>query len=238
MGKSSKYPAYSGGNIVVNGNTVASTSKGKNGITSYYNMSDNEKDIFDNIQKGLSTSLSNLFDISDEKQKLWNSELDAYKRKGIEQINDIYTPLETNLKNDIASRFGNFDNSVFMDNLNNITDKKTQAISDLSDSLLMKQDELYSTEMNNRMNYISLLSNLNTIMNNNILNYTSAAQARSESGNNYNNQAYNAKLASDRNKLQLLGTVANTATSVLSTLNPVAGAAAKAGTTAATTLLA
>lgn len=207
MGKKSKYPGYSTGNIVVNGNTVASTTKNKNGITSSYNMSDNEKDIYNNIQKGLSSSLSGLFDITDEKQQLWNNELDAYKKQGIEQINSIYTPMETNLKNDIASRFGNFDNSIFMDNLTTITNNKAKAVSDLSDSLLMKQDELYSTEMANRMNYITLLSNLNTIMNNNILSYTTAAKGNSESGNNYNNQAYT---ASNQNALNWYNAGLNT----------------------------
>ena len=207
MGKKSKYPGYSTGNVVVNGETVASTTKSKNGITSSYNMSDAEKDIYDNIQKGLSTSLANLFEISDEKQEQWNSELDAYKRKGLKELDSIYTPMETNLKNDIASRFGNFDNSIFMDNLTKITDNKAQAAADLSDNLLMKQDELYSNEMTNRMNYITLLSNLNTIMNNNILSYTSAAMNNSESGNKYNNQAFT---ASNQNALNWYNAALNT----------------------------
>lgn len=207
MGKKSKYPGYSTGNIVVNGETVASTTKGKNGITSSYNMSDTEKDIYNNIQEGLSTSLANLFEISDEKQQQWNSELDAYKRKGLDELNSIYTPMETNLKNDIASRFGNFDNSIFMDNLNKITDNKAQAAADLSDNILMKQDELYSSEMANRINYITLLNNLNTIMNNNILNYTNAAMNNSESGNKYNNQAFT---ASNQNALNWYNAGLNT----------------------------
>ena len=192
MGKKSKYPAYTTGNIVVNGNTVATTTKNKNGVSSSYNMSDTEKDIYNSIQKGLSTSLSNLFEISDEKQKQWNSELDAYKRKGLQQLDSIYTPMETNLKNDIASRFGNFDNSVFMDNLSKITNNKAQAVADFNDDLLSKESELYSSEIANRINYITLLSNLNSIMNNNILNYASAAIGNSESGNNYNHQSYTA----------------------------------------------
>ena len=177
MGKKSKYPNYSSGNIVVNGNTVASTSKNDGSINSSYNMSDTEKNIYNSIQNNLETSLGNLFEISDEKQQMWNNQLDAYKQEGINQINSIYTPMETALKNDIASRFGNFDNSIFMDNLSNITDNKAQAVADLSDSLLMKQDELYANEMANRINYITLLSNLNTIMNNNILSYMLAAQS-------------------------------------------------------------
>ena len=138
MGKKSKYPDYSTGTITVNGKTVASTTKDKNHnvVSSNYNMTDNEKKIYDSIQSNLYSSLSSLFDITDANKKEWNNQLDAMKNQGIQQINDIYTPLETNLKNDIANRFGNLDNSVFMDNLNEITDKKSQAISALSNTLL------------------------------------------------------------------------------------------------------
>jgi hypothetical protein len=191
MGKKSSYPAYSTGNVVVNGNTVASTTKDSSGVTGSYNMSDTEKSIYDSVQSNLSSSLANLFDISDETQQSWNNELEAYKKAGIQEIEDIYTPMETSLKNDIASRFGNFDNSIFMDNLSTITDNKAKAVADLSDNIVLKQEELYNTELTNRMNYVTLLSNLNSIMNNNILNYLSASQSNSNSGNNYNYQAYN-----------------------------------------------
>lgn len=194
MGKKSKYPEYSTGTITVNGKTVASTTKDKNHnvVSSNYNMNDNEKKIYDSIQSNLYSSLSSLFDITDADKKTWNSQLNAMKSQGIQQINDIYTPLETNLKNDIANRFGNLDNSVFMDNLNEITDKKSQAISALSNTLLAAQGDLYSNELNNRINSISFLNNLNSAMNNNILNFTNAAMNNSTSGNNYNSNAYNA----------------------------------------------
>lgn len=194
MGKKSKYPDYSTGTITVNGRTVASTTKDKNHnvVSSNYNMTNNEKKIYDSIQSNLYSSLSSLFDITDADKKTWNSQLNAMKSQGIQQINDIYTPLETNLKNDIANRFGNLDNSVFMDNLNEITDKKSQAISALSNTLLAAQGDLYSNELNNRINSISFLNNLNSAMNNNILNFTNAAMNNSTSGNNYNSNVYNA----------------------------------------------
>jgi hypothetical protein len=226
MGKKSSYPAYSTGNIVVNGNTVATTSKDKSGVTGSYNMSDTEKDIYDSVQSGLSSSLANLFEISDEKQALWNDELDAYKRNGIQEIEDIYTPMETELKNDIASRFGNFDNSIFMDNLSTITDNKAKAVADLTDSLLMKQDELYNDEMTNRMNYVTLLSNLNSIMNNNILSYLTASQSNSTSGNNYNNQAYT---ASNQNALNWYNAGVNTLGTIGKLLTGTSGTSTSTG---------
>ena len=184
MGKSSKYPAYATGNININGNNVASTSKQNNTVNSSYNMSDLEKSIYDGVQSNLAQSLGNLFAISDEKQKQWNSQLETYKKQGIKAINDIYTPMETALKNDIASRFGNLDNSIFMNNLSSITDNKAQAVADLSDNILSKQSDLYNTELANRMNYVNTLNNLYNGFNNNILNYMQFALKNSESGNN------------------------------------------------------
>ncbi len=225
MGKKSKYPKYSAGTVEINGNTVASTTKkDKNTISSSYNMNDTEKSIYEGIQNNLSNSLQNLFSISDEKQKQWNEELDAYKRNGIAEINDIYTPMETSLKNDIASRFGNFDNSIFMDNLSNITDNKAKAVANLSDSLLMKQDELYSTELTNRLNYISLLNSLNTSMNNNILNYMQMGLTNAESGNNYNDRAYQASLQQQQAFANTLNSVANIGKTALSFANPIMAA--------------
>lgn len=215
MGKKSKYPDYSTGTITVNGKTVASTTRDKNNnvVGSSYNMSSAEKKIYNSIQNNFYNSLKGLFDITDADKKTWNSQLNAMKSQGIQQINDIYTPLETNLKNDIANRFGNLDNSVFMDNLNEITDKKSQAISALSNTLLAAQGDLYSNELNNRINNISFLNNLNAAIDNNILNFTNAAMNNSTSGNNYNNSAYNAANSGNlwSNMLQTGNTLVNAA---------------------------
>ena len=210
MGKSSKYPSYTTGAVEINGNTLASTTKkNKNVVSSNYNMSDAEKNIYEGVQDNLSTSLANLFKISDKTQKGWQEELDTYKKTGIEEIENIYNPMETELKNDIASRFGNLDNSIFMDKLDAITDKKADAIAELSDNLVLKRDELYSNELANRLSYISLLSDLNTTMNNNILNYLTFAQSNSESGNKYSNQAFTAQ---NENQRAWLNTYVNAAT--------------------------
>lgn len=216
MSKKSKYPSYSAGTVTINGNTVATSKKKKNNVTSSYNMGDTEKSIYDGIQDNLETSLKNLYTISDEKQQQWNDELDAYKKAGIEEINSIYNPMVNNLRDNIASRFGNLDNSIFMDNLNSITDKQAKAVSDLSDNLLTKQDELYTKEMQNRMNYITLLSNLNTTMNNNMLTYMQMAQSNSASGNAHNQNAY--KGGSSGSLDGLYRTVGNLGSNILSFL--------------------
>lgn len=230
MSKKSKYPSYSSGSVTINGKNVASTTKTKNGIQSSYNMTDTEKSIYDGIQNNLASSLSNLYTISDEKQAQWNSELEAYKNAGIKEINDIYTPMVNNLRDNIASRFGNLDNSIFLDNLDTITDKQVEAVSDLSNNIAMKQSELYSTELANRMSYISLLSSLNSTMNSNIMNYMQMALSNSESGNNYNSKSYQAQNSGGFSLGSMLGTIGNLGSTALSFYSPLAGSTAQKAT--------
>ncbi|MBP3820892.1 hypothetical protein J6G99_04525 [bacterium] len=192
MGKTSKYPAYSSGSVQLNGRTVSTAQKVGNDVRTNYNMDNDEKEIFSNIKSGMNNTLKNFNNISDSQRTQWGEQLNALKAQGIEQLNDIYNPMQENLKNDIASRFGNFDNSVFMDNLNNIMNKKSKAIADLSNDIMSVQNNLYTQELNNRMNTISFLSGLNTDLNNNMLNYMNAASANARAGNTYNAQAYSA----------------------------------------------
>lgn len=215
MGKSSKYPKYTSGSVSVNGRTVATTRKNDDGtISSNYNMSKAEKNLYEGIQKNLGSSVQNLFKISPADKKAWNQQLNTYKQQGIAEINSIYTPMETNLKNDIASRFGNLDNSVFLDKLKDITDNKAKAVSNLSNNLVLQQNKLYSDEMQNRINYITLLSGLQTNMNNNLFSYINQARQNTESGNNYNSRSYQANSSSGGffglNSNQLLSAATNT----------------------------
>lgn len=81
------------------------------------------------------------------------------------------------LKSDIASRFGNLDNSVFLDNLNEIEKNRTNAIENLTQNILAKQSELYETEMNNRYNYLDQLSSVNQNLYSNMLNFLKLASS-------------------------------------------------------------
>ena len=76
-----------------------------------------------------------------------------------------------NLKSDIAARFGNFDNSVFLNNLNKIESKRSDSISSLAQDILAKKDELVNNELSNRYTYLSFLQDIQNQTNSNILNY-------------------------------------------------------------------
>ena len=224
MAKSSKYPSFSSGTISVNGSDKASTYKQGNNIISNYNMSADEKRAYDYAQKSFADSLSKVNIFDEDTQKNLQSQLNAYTLNGQKMINEMYTPMLDNLKTDIASRFGNFDNSIFMDNLNSIEENRAESMNNLAQDVLAKRDELINNELSQRYTYLSFLQDVQNQMNSNILNYVSGSQANSSAGNSYNAQAY----AANQSRSSSLGNYANLASGVLSSMGPYGMAAAAA----------
>lgn len=224
MGKSSKYPSFSGGTISVNGTDKATTNKKGNNVISNYNMSDAEKSIYNYAQNSLADSLSSVNVFDEDTKKNLQSQLDAYTKNGQKLINNMYTPMLDDLKNDIASRFGNFDNSIFMDNLNEIESNRAESMNNLAQDVLSKRDELINNELNQRYTYLGFLQDLQSSINSNILNYISGSQQNSSAGNDYNARAY----AANQSSKSSLGNYANLASGVLSTMGPYGMAASAA----------
>ena len=224
MAKSSKYPSFSSGTISVNGSDKASTYKQGNNIISNYNMSADEKRAYDYAQKSFADSLSKVNIFDEDTQKNLQSQLNAYTLNGQKMINEMYTPMLDNLKTDIASRFGNFDNSIFMDNLNSIEENRAESMNNLAQDVLAKRDELINNELSQRYTYLGFLQDVQNQMNANILNYVSGSQANSSAGNSYNAQAY----AANQSRSSSLGNYANLASGVLSSMGPYGMAAAAA----------
>lgn len=225
MGKSSKkYPSYSAGTMSINGNQKASTYKDGNTIFSNYNMSADEKKAYDYAQKSFAEALPSVNVFDENTQKNLQSQLDAYTLNGQKLINNIYSPMLNNLKTDVASRFGNLDNSVFMDNLNSIEAKRAETINNLAQDVMSKRNELVNNELSQRYTYLSFLQDVQNQMNSNALKFISGSQSNSSSGNNYNAQAYNATKSSGKS----FGTYANLASGVLSSMGPYGMAASAA----------
>lgn len=225
MGKSSKYPSYSSGTISINGQNKATTSKKGNNIITNYNMSDDEKRAYEYAQKSFADSLASVNVFDDETKQNLQSQLNAYTLNGQKLINNIYEPMLDDLKTDVASRFGNLDNSVFMDNLNSIEENRAESINNLAQDVLAKQDELISNELSQRYTYLGFLQDIQNQMNSNILNYIGASQQNSSSGNSYNAQSYAANQASSSNTYS---NYANLASGILSSLGPYGMAASAA----------
>lgn len=161
----------------INGQEVASANVSKGKISTNYNLSDDEKSLLDYTNNNMLSGLKNINVFSPEVQKSIDNQVKAYTNQGINTINNTYTPMFRDLRNDIASRFGNLDNSVFMDNLNEIEKNRSNALTTLTENILAKQSELYEIEMNNRYNYLNQLSSVNQNINSNILNFLKLASS-------------------------------------------------------------
>ena len=192
MSKTSSYkPSYTSGSVSINGQNKATTTKSGNAVYGNYNMNDYEKELYDYAQKTLPQLVQNVNTFSPEAMQSINNQLDVYKRQGQNCINQIYTPLINNLKNDIASRFGNLDNSMFMNNLNNIENNRSNAVAELADNLLSRQNELVNNELANRYNYINLLNTLQNQYNNYALSMLNSSIGLGNTGLAYNNSVAN-----------------------------------------------
>ena len=197
MGKNSKvkYPSYTGGTVSINGEVRATAKKKGKKIVSDYNMPETEKGIYDYAQNSLLSSLPEINVFSPETRNDINSQLEAYQNSGIQSINDIYNPMITNLKNDISSRFGNLNNSMFFDNLNTVEKSRANAISDLAQNIQAQRSSLYNNELAYRYNYLNFMNNMQNQINNSTLAYLGLAQNNANAGNAYNQNAYNANVA-------------------------------------------
>lgn len=186
------YPSFTNGQISVNGTPVANSTLANGVINSNYNMSDVEKYIYNYAQNTLANILPQLNVFSPDTMGSLQSQIDAYTNQGTNTIDSIYAPMIKSLKNDIASRFGNFDNSIFMDNLNSIESKRSQAVSSFAQDIMSKRNELINNELANRYAYADFLSQIQNQTANNILSYISAALGSSSNANSYNNNLYSA----------------------------------------------
>ena len=188
---SSDYPSYSSGSVSVGGSTA--TSGLQNGVlTSSYKMSDSEASIYDYALSTLSSILPQLNTFDSGTLSSIQSQVDAYKNSGIQTINDTYNPMITDLQNNIASRFGNLDNSIFSDNLGDIESERSNAVSSFAQNVLSKQSSLESDELTKRYALVELLSGLANNTYDNALNAISTALGSSSTANNYSNGVYNA----------------------------------------------
>lgn len=162
MSKTTKQPSNlsSNSSVYLNGMPKMQTVNNSNGqIYSNYTMSPWEQMAYEYSQKEFANNLPNVNVFSKETLKNLSDEIDAYKAQGIKQINDIYSPMLKNLQNDVASRFGNLDNSIFLDKLNNIEDKRADSVNALSQDISAKSQELTQNELMNRYNYLNFLNN-------------------------------------------------------------------------------
>ena len=159
MFKSSS-PSSVSSSVKINGQTKAKTTTYSNGSssTNYY-MSPYEQEAYSHAQSQFAQGLKNINVFSPETLKELNDGVEAYKNKGIKQINQIYDPMLNKLQDNIASRFGNLDNSIFLDRLKQIENGRADSISALAQDITSRGQQLKQNELAERYDYLSFLNN-------------------------------------------------------------------------------
>jgi len=193
------YPSYSGSSLSV-GDSKASANLVNGVLNSKYDMSNNEAAVYDYALGALANILPQLNTFSPDTQSSLQSQVDAYRDKGIQTINETYSPMITDLQNSIASRFGNLDNSIFTDNLGDIESSRAGAVSSFAQDVLAKQSELKASELNQRYDLVNLLSGLSDNIYENALSAINATIGGSSTANSYNNNLYNSANRASSNK--------------------------------------
>ena len=187
MGKQSKAPSYMGGTIKINGENVVKSYNRNGNIVTKYNMPEAEKKAYEYAQKSFADNLASVNVFDDDTKNNLQSQVDAYTKSGQKMIDNLYTPMIENLKNDIASRFGNLDNSVFMDNLNSIENKRADSMNSLAQDVLAKQDEIVQNELTKRYTYLNFLQDIQNQSESKMLSLINASRQNNNTGTNQSN---------------------------------------------------
>ena len=112
------------------------------------------------------------------------------------------------LQNNIASRFGNLDNSIFLDKLSEIEDKRANSVSALSQDITAKESELITDELAKRYNYLNFLNGYQ----NQVLSTALGSSANSSKNSEY---LYSNNNSSDNLTRHLNNVILQTLTSAL-----------------------
>ena len=186
MSKSSKTIYYNpSSSIKLNGEDKAGVNISPWGTSGYYNMDESEKSAFDYAGEQFALNLPELNVFDADTQRRFENQVQNYINKGVEDINDIYTPILNDLQNDIASRFGNLDNSIFMDNLSEIENSRADAVSALSQDVQTYRQDLINNELANRYEYLDYLNNFRQQLLSNALDALGESQNLSNLSNSY-----------------------------------------------------
>lgn len=199
MGKTSKTssPDYSkqlSGTVKINGVTVSTS---KDGVTNY-NLTPAQKAAYNYAQTAFSDGLSSINTFLPETINNLYEQVTAYKNQGINTINEVYEPMLKNLQTDVSKRFGNLDNSIFLDDLKDIEGQRANAVNLLAQDVTAKQNELVNDELTNRYNLLSFLNNYQNQVFGNALSASNSANNNAQSYANYQNALVT--LANNQNK--------------------------------------
>ena len=204
MTKSKNNYVNPSGSLSISGGPTATYKKGN----TTYTLTEDQQKAFDYAQKSFAEQLSNINVFSKDTQKQLNNQVNAYKQNALKELDALYAPMIKNVREDSAKRFGNLDNSVFMNNLYAVESNRADAMNNLAQDVTAKQNELINEELANRYNYLNFINNYQNQILNNALNLAGLANSSANLNGQYMTQ--NTKTQSN-NYNDLLNTIATIA---------------------------
>lgn len=150
---------------------------------------DYESEVYNHAISALANLLPSINTVDSTTQNSIDSEINAYKQSGVDELNDEYNSDLSDLQDDSATRFGNLDNSMFMSGLSNLQNERAKSTSDLENTVESKEYDLLSNALSQNYSYADLLTD---IINDYYDNTDSLASAYSKLSSSNNSSALSA----------------------------------------------
>lgn len=194
MGKTSKveYPQATESSLSVNGMPLVQTSINGGSISSNYNFTPEQNAMNNYVQASLLTNVPKINTFLPQTIENLSLQVEAYKNNGVNTINELYPPMIKGLQNEVANRFGNLDNSIFMENLNGLETKRASAVSALAQDVEAKRNELVNDELQKQYDFLNFLTDYQNQTFQNMLNATQLNKSNLSLNNDYQTKIYNA----------------------------------------------
>jgi hypothetical protein len=161
------------------------------GVVTKYNPSPAESQSKSAAQSRINQILPTLGQTSPEMSKQFDDMSNAYADQATAAFNREYAPLQRNVREDYASRFGGGQNTPYIDAINDMeTRQRVPALVDIANNATQKRQDLYNTQEQQKLNE---LQSLGYVLNGDqatFLQNLQNPQQVSSSTNNFNQQNY------------------------------------------------
>lgn len=134
---------------------TSSTGNSANADTTDY-----ESQVYNDAMSALADILPSINTIDATTKNAINSEIEAYMQSGVNNINNEYNSELSDLQDNSASRFGNLDNSMFLDGLGNLQNERASAVGDFANQAQSKEADLVSNALDKNYSYVDLLTQI------------------------------------------------------------------------------
>ena len=115
----------------------------------------------------------------------------------------------------IKERFGNFDNSVFLNNLNTLENNRAKAMAEISQNVAAKENELIREQLQDRYDYLNFLNSYQNQILNNALSIAAMATSAADLNGKYKNISQNANANNTSQMAAIMAQIGNIASKLI-----------------------